>query len=401
MEVIQKHMFFILCGVIALAGIGLGGWGLSKMSAIDAMMDDAVSLHSQLQGARPRNLAGIAAEQGRVEQVKKSYEEVLKLTDEHAGHKPLLEGFFPDPDYETQFEFPRAYREALDGLYRRLRAGSVPTDAEVHDAEESIRDEEHAQANAAFGVDPGEAQQYGTGVPPEGEQTNASGLITTAEAQKNPYVRASIAKARRIYCYAAPPSDEKTPFSVISEVYDPPSGRAPSPLDCWEAQLQLWVQQDVVESLARVNERAARDLPPENQWVGYLPVKRVLEIFVNPRYVGTPDGPPQESFTGNTSGPEYEVLYFTLKLVVDACELNTVIAEVCNNSYTTLYRLDYQVEPPNLRMEDYIYGSAPVVRAEMNFERILYSKRYLSLMPDVVLNELGKQRPEPEPETAE
>jgi len=400
MEVIQKHMFFILCGVIALAGIGLGAWGVSKMSAIDTMMDDAVSLHGQLQSATPRNRAGIAAELARVEQVKKSYDEVLKLTDEHAGHKPLLEGFFPEPEYAILFEFPRLYRAALDGLYQRLRAGSLPTDAEVRDAEERIRDEEQARANAAFGVDPSEALLQGADTAIDGEQTSASGLITTEQARRDPYVRASIAKARRVYCYAAPPGDEDSSFSITPSVYDA-GGLPPLAADCWDAQVQLWIQQDVVEALARVNERAAKDLPPENQWVGYLPVKHVRKIDVNPRYVGTQYNPAQETFTGNTSGPEYEVLYFTLDLVVDARDLHAVIAEISNNSYTTLYRLVYQAEPPNLDMEGYIYGAEPVVRVVMDFERILYSKLYLPLMPDDVLKELGKQRPEPEPETAQ
>jgi hypothetical protein len=162
--------------------------------------------------------------------------------------------------------------------------------------------------------------------------------------------------------------------------------------------VQLWVQQDVVEALARVNEQAADQLPPEDRWVGHLPVKRVIEIRVNPRYVGTSTGPTQEAFTGNTSNPEYEVLYFTLHLVVDARDLNAIIAEICNNSYTTLYRIDYRAEPPNLDMEGYIYGGEPVVRVMMDFEKILYSKLYLEWMPDIVLADLGKQRPEPVPE---
>lgn len=400
MEVIQKHMFFILCGVIALAGIGLGAWGISKMSAIDTMMDDAVTLHGQLEGAKPPNLAGISAERARVERVKQSYDEVLKLTDEHAGHKPLLDGFFPTPEYAIRFEFPRVYRAALDGLYQRLRAGSLPTDLEVGDERERVLDEERARANASFGVDPNEALLHGGGTPTDSELTNASGLITTEQARLDPYVRASIAKARRIYCYATPPNDPDSSFSVIPSVYDA-GGLPVLPAACWDAQLQLWIQQDVVEALARVNERAAKDLPPENQWVGYLPVKRVVKIDVNERYVGTQYGPAQTAFTGNTSGPEYEVLYFTLELVVDARDLNAVIAEICNNSYTTLYRLFYQAELPNLGMEGYIYGPEPAIRVEMDFERILYSKLYLPLMPDEVLTEVGKQRPEPEPETAQ
>jgi hypothetical protein len=400
MEIIQKQLFFILCGAVALAGVGLGAWGISQMSAIDAKMDDAVNLHRQLQNATPRNRAAIAAQHSRVEAVRRNYEEVLKLTDEHAGHKELIEGFFPNPVYAAQFEFPRVYRASLDGLYQRLRAGSPPTAAEVRDAEERIRDEERARGGAAFGVDPNEARLQGGGTPDEDEPTSATGVITTAQARRDPYVRASIAKARGIYCYAAPPDHEKSALSIIPSVYSP-GAYAPIPEACWDAQVQFWIQQDVVEALARANEKAAEQLPPENQWVGHLPIKHVFAINVNPRYVGTETGPTPEAFTGNTSGPEYEVLYFSLDLIVDARHLNSIIAEICNNSYTTLYQLDYQVEPPNLRMEEYIYGPEPVIRVKMSFERILYSKPYLKLMPDIVLQDLGKERPIPESETAQ
>ena len=66
------------------------------------------------------------------------------------------------------------------------------------------------------------------------------------------------------------------------------------------------------------------------------------------------------------------------------------------NNFTTLYRVNYKAEPPNLGMIERIYGGEPVVDVMLDFETILFSKLYLPIMPSVILEEVNKQRPEPE-----
>ncbi|UCG17284.1 MAG: hypothetical protein JSV19_04475 [Phycisphaerales bacterium] len=401
MDVLRRHLFLIICGLVGVAGIAAGAVAITVMSKVQTGMEKAVRLHGRLSShtRSPVNKEMIDAEQKRIEAITGHHENVIALADGVARHEQLVDGFFPAPDYDARFEFPKAYSAALDELYLRLKAGTIPTESEVRDAEERIEDERRAAESVDFGVDEDEARRDGEDESPgEGdmERGNRSGLITAEQAKQDPYVRASIAKAKRIYCYATLPLDpDVSSFDVIEAVYDP-GGRPPRIEDCWDAQLSLWIQQDVVEALASVNERAAEQLEEQDRWVGNLPVKDLVSLRVTPRYVGTQEGPLPEAFTGNTSGEDYEVIYFTLNVVVDARDLPSVIEAICNNRFTTLYRVNYKAEPANLEMAGRIYGGEPVVDVMLDFETILFSKLYLPIMPDIILGEIGKQRPEPE-----
>ena len=401
MDVLRRHLFLIICGLVGVAGIAGGAVAITVMSGVQTGMEKAVRLHGQLSShtRSPVNKEMIDAEQKRIEAITGYHEKTVALADRVARHEQLVDGFFPAPNYDARFEFPKAYRAALDEMYLRLKAGTLPTESEIRDAEERIEDERRAAASVDFGVDEDEARRDGEDESPDEEdmeQGNRSGLITPEQARQDPYVRASIAKAKRIYCYATPPMDpDLSSFDVIEAVYDP-GGRPPSLPDCWDAQLSLWIQQDVVEALATVNERAAEQLEEQDRWVGNLPVKDLVSLRVNPRYVGTHENAPVEAFTGNTSGQDYEVVYFTLNVVVDARDLPSIIAEICRNNFTTLYRVNYKAEPPNLGMIERIYGGEPVVDVMLDFQTILFSKLYLPIMPSVILEEVNKQRPEPE-----
>lgn len=419
MDVLRRNLFFMICGLGALAGILLGAAGIRSMVQVRRQMSDAVSLLGQLQGLTrgpgggpPINAKAIEAEQQRIESIDDQYEEVMRLADEHSGHAPLMQNFFPRPqDFRVRDQFPYAYREALQGLLKKLNAGTVPTVEEVAAEEERIREEE-SDAEAFFGMDDEEQS------PPdrEGTAANPSGLIDEAEARLSPDVRASIKKAKSIYCYA----DLMSSLHINAVVWQS-RGVPPALADCWDAQVSLWIQQDVIDALARANEQAAGALKEngETPWVGNLPVKDVISIRLSKgdfgHYVvadasGTdparpggadpayPPGSPRFAFTGDASGPEYELIQFTVKLVVDARDLPEIINELCRNNFTTLLRIAYVAEPPNLSMVGKIYGDEPAVNVVMDFETCLFSKLYLDLMPDEILASVAKTRPAPAPE---
>lgn len=422
MELLRRHLFFIICGLVAIAGIVLGAFGITKMSEVHTGMQEAVTLHDRLRThmRNPVNKKGIDAEQQRINAITKYHEGVIQLADQYAVHPQLVENFFPRPDPYAKLPFSGEYRKALDALHARLKAGTIPTEHEIEDEAARMREEKTVDTDATFGVDVQEARRSGELLTPaeeEPEPTNPSGLITDEQAGKDAYVRASISKAKRIYCYATLPSDpEGFSFHIIDDVYNM-TGFPPTDKVFWDAQLSLWAQQDVTDALARVNEQAAERLKAEGRspWVGNLPVKDLISLRVSDYVRGeeTQDSPNElvpahtvapirvasaaatPSFTGNVSNDEYELIHFTLEAVVDARDLPLVITEICNNKFTTLFRVQYEVEPPNLRMEGKIYGGEPVVRASMEFETLFFSKLYLPIMPDVVLAELGKKRPEP------
>ena len=179
------------------------------------------------------------------------------------------------------------------------------------------------------------------------------------------------------------------------------------------------MQQDVIEALARINEEAADKLKEQGiePWVGLLPVKDVVSIRVSnyvfedsegdpPAQPGSagpakPPGTKYESLTNYYSDPKglYDVLQFTVKLVVDARQIPIVLREICGDRFYTPLRVAYRVVPANLGMTDKIYGEDPAVTLVMDFEAYYFADIYRRLMPKVILEELGAERPEDEKES--
>jgi hypothetical protein len=185
---------------------------------------------------------------------------------------------------------------------------------------------------------------------------------------------------------------------------------------CGGAQLEVWVQESVVTAIAEVNNSAADGLRRKqiDPWVGNLPIKDVRSIQTSQYYVK--EGLPQESsksdkdraypsadkaeaFTGRESDDLFELMHFAVRLVVDARDLPQVLAGLSAQRFHVPLSIRYEKLEPNVAMEGKIYGEDPVVLLTAEFETVLFSELYLPLMPQTVLDELGKKRPEPEKES--
>jgi hypothetical protein len=109
-----------------------------------------------------------------------------------------------------------------------------------------------------------------------------------------------------------------------------------------------------------------------------------------------PPGAPDEVFTHTVSNDLYEVVQFTVKLVVDARHVPSIVEEICRDNFHTLLRIAYEdvSTDPNLFgqllvMNDRVYGSAPTVRVVMDFETVFFGELYRSLMPNDIRDVLG------------
>lgn len=81
----------------------------------------------------------------------------------------------------------------------------------------------------------------------------------------------------------------------------------PNATECFEAQVQLWVQEEVAGNLYRANVRAVEDLPTDQQNVVYAPVKQIVSIEVPERFVPTtplaaPEGGDSPAAPGDGGG---------------------------------------------------------------------------------------------------
>jgi hypothetical protein len=212
-------------------------------------------------------------------------------------------------------------------------------------------------------------------------------------AQDNERVRASIKQARSGRCYA-----NRETF-MLPELLN--KDEAPTADAMWYAQMMLWIEQDVVSALAAVNQAAAQTLAGETPWVGNMPVKHFQRIMVGnyvPPHVeggvarggsgGTSEGPPNNSsavFTKRGSGDGVDAVQFSLDLYLNPQFLPAVINEISKTGFYTPLLINYTAYSPTTELIGFVYGSQPVIRANLLFEGCFLRSKYEKWMPpDVV-----------------
>jgi hypothetical protein len=404
MDFLKRQLFLIICAVVAVGSIALGVVGFQSMSEVTDRMEDADRLASKLPGLGrdAANKRAIDAQQARIDALQSYYEQSLEWAFERNRMEPLLPDCFPDPDRDRRLAFREAYFARFEELLERLNAGSEATAVEIEDAAEQIREEE--EADRFFGVDRAEADASGEGGRDEEEQAKRypSGLLTDYGASQSPSARANLIKARGMLCYAT-----LATFEVFGSLGE---GIAPEADLMWDAQLSLWIQEMVVDDLARVNDTAAEEIRQSGRtpWVGLMPVKELISIrttpYINPDAVpkaparpydagpAEPPGSGDETFTHTVSNDLYEVVQFTLKMVVDARMIPTIVDELCKDNFHTLLRIAYEDLSKDSRLLDMdgkIYGSDPTVRIVMDFETVFFGELYRGMMPEVIRDALG------------
>jgi hypothetical protein len=352
------------------------------------------------------NPAALKAQENKIDQIKSNYDKVLNWINQRSNTKLLMDGSLPEiPANDTQIRtnFPGIYVNAIKSLYESLNAGQPPDQLEIERMELTIKDEFNEELAAkASGEEVANPMLTG------GEDTEnyyLSGLVKPLYARRRPPTRAAVQVARGIWWYADPDYS----LEVITQAARAPRvGQYVSSIDVWDAQLSYWIQKDVIDSLMRINQLAADAVRAtgDEPWVGNMPIKDLISIRTSrlvtagsvPSSGGArgagpaaavPYGSPQPFFTGSVSGKLFDIAHFTLKLVVDSRDIPLIIDEICKDKFHTLIQLEYEMEQPNLNLEEKIYGPEPAVTVIMDFETSLYSQAYRPLMPNAILDELG------------
>ncbi len=415
MDFLKRQLFMIICVVVSAGSIALGVVGVTSMSAVKEQMRAAADRASRLDRVRGPggimiNGESIRAQRQRIEASTGQYQRVLEWAYGRNRMEPLLPDCFPDPNLDRQLAFREAYFARFGQLLDKLHAGTVATPDEIAMAKEQMAEE--AKAQLLFGVDKREAAKSGESTGGDANQPiqEPSGLLTDYGASQIPEARATLIKARKMLCYATEGSLE-----ILRGVGN---GVAPHPADMWDAQLSLWIQESVVDALARINERTAAAIRQQNEtpWVAQMPVKELISIrsgngylttATEPRAPSEPTGdapakPPEsfaEVFTHTVSNDLYDTVQFTVKMVVDARTLPAIVEEICKDNFHTLLRMSYEDVSTNqalFTMTDRIYGSHPTIRVVMDFETVFFGEPYRSLMPNDVRVALGLPEPQPQ-----
>ena len=399
MDFLRRHMFYIVCGLASVGGIVISLFGLRAMPRVMAGMEEAKTVYGQLQSleSQPVNERSVELEERRIEMVLDDCSKVIANAKELYNTELLVPAAFPEGGDHARRQFRTEYERAMDRLFASLGSGLPANDAEIKIMKQRIAD---AEASAA---------ELGGERPPAGPPRTPSGVLTPAGAWHDAAARAHMAAAQRIYCYAIPLRIARPPRIVASLDYDyamkdTGSVDAPYPEDAWRAQVGYWVQKDVVEAIAALNQEAAEEAKRrgEDLWVGIMPVKDVISMRVS-EYIlesdeeavggaaggedeALPCGNANTVFTRSATLPDgsYEVVQYSVKLVMDQRDIPGLINRLSRNGFDTLLRVAYAAVPPNREMQGKIYGSEPIVSVVLDFERVMLGEVFRPLMPAAV-----------------
>ncbi len=406
MDFLKRHLFFILCAATAAAGVALAVTGLGAMPKVADELEKAKLVYDGLANlqSRPVGAAMIEAQQARIDEIKRDSELALNTAKELYGYQPLVEGILPDGDNERRIQFRTSYAAAMQALFASLRSGEPPTPVDVEAMAQRREMEVFRETQLGLDSDSAPAARDATG-----PIYTAAGVLTKAGALDSAEARASIVKALGIYCYANP-LDVKPPagpsLQLHSAMRDSAQVVTPALADVWWAQIQYWLQKDVVEAVNSVNDEAAEQAKQrgEDRWVGIMPVKEVVAVRIYDAYIieddeiyagssgggyaaPVPCGTANTAFTKSTSSSSYDVLQFSLRLIMDQRDVLRFVDRLTKDKFHTLLRMSYDAVPANRSMIGKIYGSEPTVNVVMDFETILIPSVFLPLVPEEVCDE--------------
>jgi hypothetical protein len=271
----------------------------TQLSQIKTLKQQTVKIPPDRPDDPPRTVGPIVINNAAIEQLRKIYG---KMNEEHAGifnlalninqhnHLPMADGLFPDPvDNFKPYEARKRYLEAFidmtgryspNALLPRLNAG-MPPDGGTIKAE---LDRIDAQAALSVGNSPapGAAPAAAPGAPiSAADAKEAERVRLTKQAALMQVLKS---RAEQLHIYAVTQMGQPGfPFEFGSWAY---GTKLPSALNMWEGQLGLWLQQDIVEAIARTNQVSN---PQMN--VIFSPVKKLESRPQPPR-----PWPPQVSF---------------------------------------------------------------------------------------------------------
>ena len=406
MDFLRRNLFMIAAAAAGMAGIALAATGLRAMPKVVEELEKGKRLYEDLAALqnRPVNLHNIVIEQSRIDDTRRDRETVFAEAKALAKSRPLATDVFPNGDDTALREFRKKYGLAMDKLLEPLLVGRPATSAEIEAMRDKIVGEKYSASEK--GLDSGETAAVQV---KQGPARTRAGVLTLSGARNDPAARAHIAAARKIHCYATHYRAAKPPKTIASLDFhagmeDTGTVDAPFPEDAWAAQVGYWIQKDVIDAIAKVNDEAAQQAKQrgDERWVGMMPVKEIVSIRVSENYVlpdddteydgatadgfaaALPPGTATKVYTENASRDTYEVMQFSVKLVMDQRDILRLIEKLTTNSFHTLLRLSYAVLPPNRDMQGKIYGSEPTVLFVADFETVMLGEAFRPLMPRVV-----------------
>jgi hypothetical protein len=314
--------------------------------------------------------------------------QILQMAVQMNRHEPLVPGVFPKPNDTTKLMFRDSYKQYMEqGITQRLMAANPPTPEDVAKAEQKLWDEKYA--NKIYYVNGQEANRE---VVDREYLDEVNNLRETLERQT--------AENYRVYLDQTAVTRNQTLLTT---------GGTPPDAQVWYAQMAVWVQNDLVDSIAALNDRVLqKNFKDKKDWnIVNAPVKHVSRVSV-------PEGPEMyfritdtslegvaagaqdfmSSPTGRTSGAVYDVIKFELIVKMDAHYVPALIEEMARGKFITVHKVDTtSIDTTLARDEGFFYGNAPLVQTTLTGEALMLRDWTLPLVPEVVKKDLPGNTP--------
>ena len=231
-----------------------------------------------------------------------------------------------------------------------------------------------------------------------GVRSSAAAAVREGKTEKEialDNMRLTRARAGRVFV---------SPGSLDLYIPRPTPGLGPAEL--WRAQLNYWVQLDIVEAIRATNERAFAGRPAN---VLSAAVKELAKIDVEEQYL-LRGGQGDSSLTGRHTCKDYEVLRYRLEVIMSERYFLELIGNLVKQNLHTV--MGWSMQLMELTQEDGRYfGRDPVMRVEIHGELVLLTawergtmeggewvhpplipEEVLKALPQDVLREADKKR---------
>ncbi|MCK6455490.1 MAG: hypothetical protein L6Q92_03015 [Phycisphaerae bacterium] len=387
MDFLKQHWRKIVFGLVCAASLGLGAWGVLAGDSIRERMQIPEQLRSKLAsfaatGVNPRM---IAARKDELKKVQESLEAAIKLGRdlqvynafyeqrtptgvERKKREPLLTGVLPTLERPSRaFEFKTAYVDEFAKLTDRLHAKEPPDRADFEAKKRELAARGEGQKRQA--AEPWSLLETGGGMESLMARGSRQKLNRVDVLRNHPEVLASLERAKTAWMYV-----DRDSLGIHQLV----NSESPASVDqIWQAQMSLWIQQDIVTAIARVNDAAVEELRKNQQadrvWVAYLPIKHLVRLSIHNR-LGRGGGSNtlgaqwSDSFTGRRNNASFFVVPLQMRIVLDARAIPRLLDALARVNFYTPINMTYERVDPNFAQIGYVYGSQPVVALTLDLE---------------------------------